>query len=842
MSFYLSVRLARRELRGGLKNFRILIACLALGVAAITALESIKQAIETGLKVEGAVLLGGDAEAEFVYRFASQEERSGLEEIGDQISEVADFRSMIVVRHEDEKVRALTQIKAIDSAYPLIGQVQLFGGSDFRAALTAQDGLSSVLMERILVDRLGLRVGDRLYIGSKSFRLGGILKSLPDTAGDNFGLGPRTLVYKADLEGSGLLGPGTFFSSKYRLITPTNSDPDAIKTLVKDRFSSSGLKWRDSRNAAPGVAVFVERLSVFLVLIALSGLAVAGVGVSAAVTSYLAIKKPVIATLRSLGATNYTVFQIYFMQIAFLSVLGVAIGVSLGAGLPILFAQIIDASLPFPVHITFYGFAALQAALYGFLIAAIFMIWPLARIENIQTASLFRNLDNLHRALPSVRYLVSILILAVGLLLSSAYFTGSFRFTMWFFAGVLLTSMALLLSAFFLKYLAKKIMPFVRGRPALRWALGSISGPDGSMGRIVVALGLGLSALASIGQIEGNLRKAINSNLPKVAPSFFFVDIQKTQTEDFYRILEDFEGVSRIEMAPMLRGVVSKVNGRTAEEVVGAHWVLQGDRGLTYSETPPVSSKVVEGEWWPKNYIGANQISFAAKEAAEMGLKLGDELTVNIMGREILGKITSFRNVDFSTAGIGFIMSMNPSALEHAPHSLIATVYAEPESEVGLLNDLANAFPNITAIRIKDVIERASLLLGSIAAAASYGAAITLLTGFLVLVGSAASDEHARRFEACVLKTLGAKRSTILTSFALRSIIMGGGAAIIALLCGFLASWATCQFVFDIKNQVVWPNVLAILIAGILANLLAGLFFAIRALNSKPAAVLRNYE
>ena len=294
MSFYLSVRLARRELRGGLKNFRILIACLALGVAAITALESIKQAIETGLKVEGAVLLGGDAEAEFVYRFASQEERSGLEEIGDQISEVADFRSMIVVRHEDEKVRALTQIKAIDSAYPLIGQVQLFGGSDFQAALTAQDGLSSVLMERILVDRLGLRVGDRLYIGSKSFRLGGILKSLPDTAGDNFGLGPRTLVYKADLEGSGLLGPGTFFSSKYRLITPTNSDPDAIKTLVKDRFSSSGLKWRDSRNAAPGVAVFVERLSVFLVLIALSGLAVAGVGVSAAVTSYLAIKKPVI--------------------------------------------------------------------------------------------------------------------------------------------------------------------------------------------------------------------------------------------------------------------------------------------------------------------------------------------------------------------------------------------------------------------------------------------------------------------------------------------------------------------------------------------------------------------
>ena len=841
MSLFLSLRLARRELRGGLISFRILIACLALGVAAIAAVGSIKQAIEAGLKSEGAILLGGDAEIEFVYRFASQDERAWLEEISDQVSEVADFRSMIVVRRGDEKMRALTQIKAIDNAYPLRGEVQLFGGYNFREKLNVKDGLSGVLMERLLVDRLGLQIGDQLDIGSKSFRLGGILESLPDAASDGFGLGPRTLVYRADLQGSGLLVPGTFFSSKYRLINPFESDLDTMEISVKERCASSGIRWRDSRNAAPGVADFVERLSVFLIFVALSGLAVAGIGVSGAVTSYLAIKKPIIATLRTLGATNSIIFQIYFIQISFLSGLGVVIGVLLGVGLPILFAPIIDAALPFPIHIDFYVFAALQAAFYGFLLATIFTLWPLARIENIKASYLFRNLGNLNHSPPSARHAISILFFTMAFLTSSAYFTGSFLFTIWFFTGVLITLFALVSGAYFIKYIAKKFLPLVRGRPSLRWAFGAISGRDESTGRVVVALGLGLSVLACIGQIEGNLRGAINFNLPKVSPSFFFVDIQKTQLKDFYRILEQFEGVSHIETAPMLRGMITKINGRTAEEVVGEHWVLKGDRGLTYSDTPPTSSKVVEGEWWPKDYIGENQISFAAKEASEMGLKLGDRLTVNIMGREISGRISSFRNVDFSTAGIGFIMAMNPSALELAPHSFIATVYAQHEAEVRILNTLSNAFPNITAIRIKDVIDLVSSLLGSIAAAASYGAGITLLTGFLVLIGSAAFDEHARRFEACVLKTIGAERATILTSFVLRSVVMGGGAAAIALFCGILASWAACQFVFDIKNEVIWPNVLTILTGGVLANLLAGLFFAIRALNSKPVSILRNY-
>lgn len=251
MNLHISAKLARRELRGGLAGFRILIACLALGVAAIAAVDSIKTGIEAGLKAEGATLLGGDAEAEFTYRFATDNEREWLEGISLKISEVADFRSIIAAERDDVTERALTQIKAVDQNYPLSGEVLLKNGSEFSEALSEKDGLDGVTMEPVLADRLGLQVGDLLTIGTQKLRLGGILQSVPDAAGDGFSLGPRTILYTKELKSSGLLEPGTFFSSKYRLDLPEDTDLDTIATQAQDQFSNSGLRWRDGETVRP---------------------------------------------------------------------------------------------------------------------------------------------------------------------------------------------------------------------------------------------------------------------------------------------------------------------------------------------------------------------------------------------------------------------------------------------------------------------------------------------------------------------------------------------------------------------------------------------------------------
>ncbi|WP_417475560.1 ABC transporter permease [Leisingera sp.] len=837
-SLRLAWRFALRELRGGLKGFRIFLACLALGVAVIAAIGSIRASIETGLSREGATILGGDAELNFTYRFATEDERAWLEQNTARYSEIAEFRSMAVVGEE----RGLTQVKAVDDLYPLKGEMQLTPPMPLAAALDGAQGLPGAVMDRVLADRLGLAPGDSFRLGTQEFRLTALIALEPDAAASGFELGPRTMVRTADLDASGLLQPGTLFDTKYRMDLPAGHDLDALQADAEARFESTGLRWRDARNGAPGITNFVERLGAFLVLVGLSGLAVGGVGVSAAVRAYLATKTGTIATLRTLGAERQVIFLTYFLQIGALALLGVAIGLGLGGLGPVLLGPLIAAQLPFPAVFSIYPSALAEAALYGLLTAFVFALWPLARAERIRAASLFRDAFASRTRLPAPRYLLATA-LALGLLVGlAAWFSGSAQLTLWTAGGLMGALVVLLIAALGIGYLARRGAQPARGLPALRWALSSIgSARDGAV-PAVLALGLGLTVLAAIGQIDGNMRRAIAGNLPDVAPSYFFVDIQREQMPGFLERVENDPAVTRVENAPMLRGVLTRINGQPATEVAGDHWVVRGDRGITYAAAQPENTTVTAGTWWPEDYSGPPQISFAAEEAEELGLSLGDTLTLNILGRDITGTITSLRNVDFSTAGMGFVMVLNEAALAGAPHSFIATVYAEEQAEAAILRDLAREMPNITAIRVRDALDRVADILKQLAAATAYGAAATLLTGFLVLLGTAAAGEPARRYEAALLKTLGAPRRQILASFALRSALLGAAAGLVALAAGIGGAWAINAYVFETSYAVIWPNAILVISGGVLTTLLAGLIFALRPLAAKPARILRARE
>ncbi len=838
MSLRVAARFAGRELRGGLTGFRIFLACLALGVAAIAGVGSVRSAIEAGLADQGAILLGGDAQAEFTYRFATDEERAWIDSVSERVSEVTDFRSMAVVDREGITERGLTQVKSVDAAYPLLGEILLDPAIPLPQALADQ----GAVMAPVLADRLGLKIGDSFRLGAQDFTLSATIVSEPDDAGDGFGLGPRTIVRTVDLDGSGLLSPGSLFETQYRMDLPEGANLDAVAAQALIRFEQTGLSWRDARNGAPGIARFVDQLGKFLVLVGLSGLAVGGIGVSAAVRAYLARKTSVIATLRTLGATRDVIFQTYFLQIGALSLLGIALGLVLGAAVPLLFAPLISAALPVPALFSLHAAPLAEAALYGLLTALVFTLWPLARAEDVRAATLFR--DALARAnwLPAPRYVIATVLLVALLVGAAMAFSGNPQLTLWTAGGILVALLTLALAARLIRAAAHRSTVLARGRPVWRWALSAIGGPGEQAGAVVLSLGLGLSVLAAIGQIDGNIRSAIARDLPEVAPSYFFVDIQKDQMPGYLERLESDPAVSRIDSAPMLRGIITRINGLPAAEVAGEHWVLRGDRGVTYAAQPDARTTVTSGTWWPEDYSGPPQVSFAAEEGAEMGLQLGDEITVNILGRDITATITSFREVDFSTAGIGFILTMNPGALEAAPHTFISTVYAEEAAEAQILRDLASQYPNITAIRVRDAIDRVSELLSGIGEAVRWGAAATLLTGFLVLIGAAAAGEGARTYEAAVLKTLGASRRRVLQSFALRAALLGAGAGAVALAAGIAGGWAVSTFVMETSFSVIWRSALGIVLGGILATLLAGLGFAWRPLAARPAHVLRARE
>jgi putative ABC transport system permease protein len=844
MSASIALRIARRELRGGMRGFAVLLTCLALGVGAIAAVGSVRASIEKGLLQEGAVLLGGDAEMEFTYRFASAEERSWMDNASDQVSEIVDFRSMVVVERDGEAERALTSVKGVDQNYPLYGALVLEPAISLAKALQGKDGVPGAVMQQALIDRMGLAVGSKFKLGVKEFYLAAALVREPDNANAGFGLGPRTIVALTDLKDTSLLAPGSIFDSKYRLILPKLGALTQLQAEAEKLFQDTGVRWHDRRNGAPGVQRFVSQMGAFLVLVGLAGLAVGGVGVSAAVRSYLETKVGVIATLKTFGASSRVIFLTYLFQIGILSVFGISLGLVLGALAPILLAPIIERALPIPATLGLHVAPLAEAALYGGLTALIFTLWPLAQAENIRAASLFRDRSGQVQGWPRPKFWVLILGLCAVLIASSAWLSESPLLALWTAGGIISTLLVLIICAIGIRHLAAAAARarIMRGYTAMRLALGSVGGPSGQATSVILSLGLGLTVLASIGQIDSNFRNAIARELPKLAPAYFFIDIQQTQLADFLARVQADKRVSRVDTAPMLRGVVTKINGQSAREVAGDHWVVRGDRGITYANLPPKNTTITQGTWWPKDYVGPPLVSVAEEEAHELKLALGDTVTVNILGRDITATIANFRRVDFSDASINFVLTLNPSALAGAPHTNIATVYAHEEAEAGLLRDVAGKFPNITAIRVRDAIARVSEALKGIAAATSYGAAATLLTGFVVLIGAAAAGEPARIYEAAILKTVGARRGQILASFALRSAILGAAAGIVALIAGTLAGWGVMTYVMETKFVFAPLSAFSIVVGGVFASLLAGLAYAWRPLMTRPAQVLRGRE
>jgi putative ABC transport system permease protein len=841
----LAARFARRELRGGLRGFRVFLACLALGVAAVAAVGSVRLAISEGLSAEGRAILGGDAQITATYRAATGAERAWMEARSEAVSEVVDFRSMVVTERPDgERVRGLTQVKGVDGAYPLAGEVRLDPAIRLGEALAERGGVPGMVMEPALLDRLGIEVGEEVRLGGAPFRVTAALVREPDRASGGFGLGPRTIVDLAALRATGLLAPGTLYETHYRLALGEEADLAAMEAGLAEAFPEAGLRWRDRRQAAPGVERFVGRIGAFLVLVGLAALAVGGVGIAAAVRSYMEEKTDTIATLKTLGASGGDIMAVYLMQVGALAVLGVAIGLALGGGLPLALGPLLADRLPVPALFGVYPGPLAEAALYGLLTALVFALWPLARAREVRAAALFRDVvEPIGR--PAAGATLAAIGLAGALLAGAAIvFSGAPMLASAVLGGVAAALAVLWLAAIGVRLLARRAShaQALRGRPGLRLALASVGGPGGQAVGTVLSLGLGLTVLAAIGQIDHNLRAVIDEELPERSPAFFFIDIQNAQLPGVLDTLEAEPAVGSVETAPMLRGVITKLDGVPAKEAEidpeGA-WILRGDRGVSYAAAPPPGTELVAGDWWEAGHAGRPQVSFSAEHARELGLDIGDTLTVSVLGREITAEVANLRVVDFSDLGINFLMIFDSASFAGAPHTHIATVHAAPEAEGAILRAVSDRFPNVTAIGVRDAIARVSDGLGQIAAATRWAAAVTLVTGLVVLVGAAAAGARARAYEAAILKVIGASRARILSSFALRLGLAGAAAGAVAIGFGGLAAWAVVRFVLDAAYAFEPVSAVALVAGGAAASLAAGLVFALRALAPRPARILR---
>ncbi|MGB7287789.1 MAG: FtsX-like permease family protein, partial [Salaquimonas sp.] len=617
----------------------------------------------------------------------------------------------------------------------------------------------------------------------------------------------------------------------------------------KAAFPDAGWRIRSRDNAAPALSRNIERFSDFLTLVGLTALIVGGVGVANAVRAFLETKRSVIATFKSLGAPGNLIFLTYLFQILIISVAGIFIGMAIGALMPFLAVWALQGVLPVPSSNEIQWGPLGLGAVYGFLTAMAFAVWPLGVAREIPATDLFRGQTEAGSSrLPRTAYLI-LLGACVLALVALAIYLSENRFIAIVFIGAIVFAFVMLRAvAVGIQFLAKRAPNF--RSTELRMAVGNIHRPGSLTPSVVLSLGLGLALLVALALIDGNLRQQVSGNLPERAPDFFFVDIQNTEKEPFEALLKANVPDGKIFSVPMLRGRITSLKGIPSEEyAMGSEgrWVLRGDRGITYATNIPENSVLSDGKWWPDNYSGKPLVSFSEEEAGELGLSVGDEITVNVLGRNISAEIASLRAVQWESLAINFVMVFSPNTFAGAPHSHLATLTLEDKGQIaeldardgGIIRAVAKEYPAVTSVRVREALDMVNTLIGQLATAIRAAASVALVSSILVLGGALAAGNRARVHDAVVLKTLGATRWRLVRSFVYEYAILGTATAIFALLAGGIAAWFVISQIMEFP-YIFQPNVAIItILVALVMTVGFGLVGTWRILGQKAAPVLR---
>jgi putative ABC transport system permease protein len=801
VSLPLAFAIAFRELRAGAGGLTVFVLCIALGVMAVAAIGSLGASFDAALARQGRMLVGGDLSFERVHRRAGAEERAALDDLG-RVTESASLRAMARIPGGKS---ALVEAKAVDGAYPLYGEVIVTEPKD-AGPIWRKPGV--IVAERSLLERLNVGVGSTVSIGDATVTIGGILGTQPDRLADRLAYGPRVLMSLDTLDSTGLVQPGSLIRWIYRLQLPGDSGNDrmALNTArftMEAKFPESGFGITDWTDPAPSIRREVKRFTQFISLVGLGALLLGGIGVANAIGSYMAKKRQVIATFKTLGATSRLVLAVYLIQALMLAGLGIVLGLVLGALTPALLSETYGNALPIALAVEPHPVSLLTAAGAGLLTMLLFVLLPLGRASVVPPAMLMRSHLTDERERPPLGFIVTAAASGLALLALAMAASEERAITASISAGIVAGFVLLLGFGWLLQTLAAR---FRRTRPpSLALALTSIAGPGSIARQVAVSLGLGLGFLVAIALIDRSLMAEFADNIEIEAPAYYFLDVDAQNLAAFRDTAKAVEPDAKLADAPMLRGRILAINGVPVEKVEAApdsRWVLASDRGLTYADTLPQGSTITQGSWWEPGYTGPPLVSFDADSGPGLGLKIGDTITVNVLGRNVEARIANFRKIDWESLAINFVMVFSPNTLAGAPHRVLVTLEypkgTDSAREAKLVQALADRFPLVTAIKVGDIVEAAKDLLQKVMTAIAMTAGVTLLIGALVLTGAVAATQQRRKYQAVLYKTLGATRGRIVRAELLEFGLLGAAVAAFAVAAGTITAWALCKWGFEV--------------------------------------------
>jgi len=887
MTFFM-VKMAWRETRAAWRHFLYFLVCIAIGVGALTGVSLFGTQVERAVTKEARGLLGGDLEIRLSRPITSNGQAilDSLRERGIVLTHVSELVAM-AARADSSKPGQPTQIvelKAVEPQYPLYGSLRLAPNSDLAELLVQQSHgcpdrtCFGVVAQESLLIRMGLAVGDRLRIGQGLFIITGIVRTEPDRMANAFSLGPRILMSREGLREADLIKIGSRIRERYLLKIPHTMAPEPLVYELRGRLTSESARVSSYREAQPQLKQFLEQLTRYLGLIGLTALFVGGLGVATSVHAFIREKLQTIAILKTVGAESSTIIRTYVLQATILglmgSLVGLGIGVLLQQSLPGMITALMASDLLDQLGFSHGGMELppsplVKGLVLGILSTLLFTLWPLLTVRDIKPARIFRrdvaplaspNAPQTTRrwifwkGLDRATTLTSIGI-GLGLAFLSIWQANSWKVGLLF---ILAFAAAVLLLGVSAHLLLGALKNGPRPEPLiLRQALGNVVRPGNQVVSITIAIGIGVMVVTTVSLVERSLLAQVSENRPTDSPTFFFIDIQPDQAEEFVSLLHQQSSDPAPKLTPLVRSRLAGLKGepvsieamseeeeqkeKTAQKAERRKkWYLTREYVLTFLQDLPKDNKVVQGEWWkPGQVFPKPLISIEEDAAKQLGLTVGDTIELDIQGTSITGEISSLRQVEWGNFSTNFYMIFSPGALDGAPHTYVATVRVAPSEEVSLQQAVVASFPNVTAINIGDVLDSFARVLDRLSLAIRAVALFCVLSGGLVMAAALAATRYRRLYESVILKALGATRSMIARSFAVEYALLGALGGLLGCGLASVLSWAVLETVFDLSWSLQ-PTVLAIgFVATIMLTMLVGFLSTYRILGQPPLSVLR---
>jgi putative ABC transport system permease protein len=836
LAWRLAAALAWRETRGAWRHFAGFLVCIALGVGALVAVLSVATALDRSLGKEARALLGGDIELRSA-RPLDPPAEAPVRELARRGADVIRLKEMVAMARNPAQGRSLlVELKAVDHGYPLYGRLDTAPARSLDELLAG----GGVVVEEAVLSRLGLVMGDALAIGDATLTVTGVIRKEPDRAASLFTLGPRVLLNVASLEATGLARFGSRVRYRTLLRLPGEIEPGAARAALVQAMADPAVRVATFDEAQPGLRRFFDQLTAYLRLVGVTSLLVGGIGVAAAVRAFLGRKVATIAILRCLGASARMLTAVYVVQSLALGALGSLAGAVLGTVAQLALGPLLQPFVPFELESRLAPGAVVTGLVAGCLATLLFALWPLLSARAVPPAILLRHPVDAGRMRPRRPWAAAGAIVG-GLVALTLWQAGPLKIGAIFLAAAAGALGLLALLAWGTRRLARHL-PRPRSL-AWRQGLHALARPGSQTIGVTVALGIGVTLLTAVALLERGLARQLDLERHREAPSFFFVDVQPDQVDAFRQTLIAIPGASPPLLVPTVRARLAAINGQpiVRERWAGREdaWRVTREYVLTFAEEPPGGTAVTRGRWWTADDRGRAWISVEAEAARALGVDLGGSLTFDVEGVPVTAEVLSLRKVDWQTFGANFFVIFSPGPLEGAPLTYLATARVPAGADAAVQESVAAAFPNVTAIPVRDVLERVTGVIDRIAVAVRLVALFVLGAGFTVMAEALAQSRAQRLYESVLLRTLGATRGRVAGAFAVEYGCLGLVAGLGGAATGVVTAGLVLRFVLDVP--VAWePAPVAIaLLASVALAVTVGCLGTFRLLGRKPLPVLR---